>query len=164
MLDLSESGRQIGEKLFILLDADQRQELIKYVLDERKEFTASDEISCTNPSAISSIRYGEQSLTEIRAGGLYFCLELRKVRIETTEIDLTVKEFDALYLLISNQNRVLTFEMLAYQIWGEEYVDVTAKTIHNLMSRLRQKLQISPDAPKYIVCVRGVGYKFDAEV
>ncbi len=61
-------------------------------------------------------------------------------------------------LLISNRNRILTFETLASRIWGEEYIDITAKTIHNLMSRVRHKLQISPNARNYIVCVRGVGY------
>lgn len=76
---------------------------------------------------------------------------------------MTVKEFDALNLLISNRNRLLTFETLARQIWGEEYIDITTKAIHNLMSRVRHKLQVSPDTRNYIICVRGVGYKFDAE-
>jgi len=107
--------------------------------------------------------YADQSLTEIQEGELYFCPELRKVCVGNTEIELTVKEFDALYLLISNRNRILTFETLACQIWGEEYIDITAKTIHNLMSRVRHKLQVFPDTCNYIVCVRGVGYKFDAE-
>ena len=47
---------------------------------------------------------------------------------------------------------------------GEEYIDVTPKTIHNLLSRLRQKLQIAPEAPEYVISVRGVGYKFDAGI
>ena len=56
---------------------------------------------------------------------------------------------------------VLTFETIAYHVWGEEYIDVTPKTIHNLLSRLRQKLQIAPEEPEYVISVRGVGYKFD---
>ena len=79
------------------------------------------------------------------------------------EIELTVKEFDALYLLISNRNRILTFETLACQIWGEEYIDITAKAIHNLMSRVRHKLQVYPSEPEYIKSVRGVGYKLESE-
>lgn len=71
------------------------------------------------------------------------------------------KEFDALHLLIVNRKRVLTFETIAYHVWGEEYIDVTPKAIHNLLSRLRQKLQIAPEAPEYVISVRGVGYKFD---
>jgi len=47
---------------------------------------------------------------------------------------------------------------------GEEYIDITTKTIHNLMSRVHHKLQDSPNSRSYIVCVRGVGYKFDAGI
>ena len=97
-----------------------------------------------------------QPLTEIWENDLYFCLEERKVSVGGCEIDLTVKEFDALHLLIMNPKRVLTFETISYQIWGEEYVGVSIKAIHNLMSRLRQKLQIRPDVPNYIVSIRGV--------
>ncbi len=115
------------------------------------------------PAPISP-EYVDQSLTEIREGELYFCLELRKVCIGDTEIELTVKEYDALHLLILNRNRILIYETLARQIWGEEYIDITTKTIHNLMSRVRHKLQVSPDTHNYIVCVRGIGYKFDAGI
>ena len=104
-----------------------------------------------------------QTLTEIRDGDLYFCLEGRTVCIRDQEIDLTAKEFDALHLLIINRRRVLTFETIAYHVWDEDYIDVTAQAIHNLMSRLRQKLQISPDVPEYVTSVRGVGYKFNSQ-
>ena len=58
------------------------------------------------------------------------------------EIELTAKEFDALRLLIMNRKRVLTFEMISYQVWGEEYIDITVKIIHNLMGRLRQNMNL----------------------
>lgn len=50
-------------------------------------------------------------------GELYFCLEERKVYVSGQEIELTAKEFDALRLLIMNRKRVLTFEMISYQVW-----------------------------------------------
>lgn len=160
VLDLSENGRQIAEKLLLLLNDRQRQELSEYISHGLEQPFSVAKYPYTTPDTISS-RYLEQPLTEIQTDGLYFCLELHKVRVGDTEIELTVKEFDALYLLLLNRDRVLTFETLAYHIWGEEYIDITAKTIHNLMSRLRQKLQTAPDSPNHIVCVRGVGYKFD---
>ncbi len=160
-MDISENGRQIAEKLLILLSDPQRQELAEYISHSLEQPISAVKHPCPTPNPISP-GYVGQPLTEIREGKLYFCLELRKVCVGDTEIELTVKEFDALYLLISNRNRILTFETLALQIWGEEYIDITAKTIHNLMSRVRRKLQVSPDTRNYIVCVRGVGYKFDA--
>lgn len=161
-MDISENGRQIAEKLLILLNDTQRQELAEYISRSLEQPVSVINAPCVTPTPISP-RYVDQPLTEIQEGELYFCLELRKVCVGDTEIELTVKEFDALYLLISNRNRILTFETLARQIWGEEYVDITTKTIHNLMSRVRHKLQVFPDTCNYIVCVRGVGYKFGAE-
>lgn len=164
MLDLSESDRQIGEKLFILLNAEQQKGLIHYVLARNKQNSSytSDLPFVLNASDLQS-DYAKP-LTEIWEGDLYFCLEERTVCISNREIELTAKEFDALHLLIVNRKRVLTFETIAYHVWGEEYIDVTPKTIHNLLSRLRQKLQIAPDTPEYIISVRGVGYKFDAGI
>lgn len=104
-----------------------------------------------------------EPLTEIQIGNLYFCLEERRVCVQGQSVGLTAKEFDALHFLITNQKRVMTFETIAYQVWGEEYIDITPKTIHNLMSRLRQKLQVAPSGPEYVKSVRGVGYKFEAE-
>lgn len=161
-MDISENGHQIAEKLLILLNDTQRRELAEYISHSMEQTVSVVNHPCATPNPIP-FGYVDQSLTEIQDGDLYFCLELRKVCVGDAEIDLTVKEFDALYLLISNRNRILTFETLACQIWGEEYIDITTKTIHNLMSRVRHKLQVSPDTRNYIVCVRGVGYKFDAE-
>lgn len=159
-MDISENGRQIAEKLLILLNDTQWQELAEYISRSLEQPVSVVNTPCVTPASISP-KYVDQPLTEIQEGELYFCLELSKVCVCDIEVELTVKEFDALYLFISNRNRVLTFETLACQIWGEEYVDITIKTIHNLMSRVRHKLQVSPGTRNYIVCVRGVGYKFD---
>jgi len=160
-LDISENGRQIAEKLSILLNDTQRQELAEYISHTLEQPASAAKYPCAMSDPIFP-GYINQPLTEIREGNLYFCLELRKVCVDDVEIELTVKEFDALHLLISNRNRILTFETLACQIWGEEYIDITAKSIHNLMSRLRHKLQVAPNTPNHIACVRGVGYKFAA--
>lgn len=161
VLDISESGSQIAEKLLVLLDGKQRQELAEVILDHIDQKGSAVKHPCATLPVSTPFQYTEQPLTEICEGNLYFCPELRKVCVGDAEIELTVKEFDTLNLLISNRNRILTFETLACQIWGEEYIDITPKTIHNLMSRLRHKLQVSPDTHSYIVCIRGIGYKFD---
>ncbi len=161
-MDISENGRQIAEKLLILLSDTQRQELAEYISHSLEQPVSAVKHPCPTPDPVSP-GYVDQPLTEIREGELYFCLELRKVCVGDREIELTVKEFDALYLLILNRNRILTFETLACQIWGEEYIDITTKTIHNLMSRVRHKLHVNPSVPEYVKSVRGVGYKFEPE-
>ena len=134
---------------------------MRYVLDRADQNEALAGIP-NNVLESPSLQTGyTPPLTEILEGDLYFCLEERKVCVSGQEIELTAKEFDALRLLIMNRKRVLTFEMISYQVWGEEYIDITVKTIHNLMGRLRQKLKVMPDSFKYIRSIRGVGYKFD---
>ncbi len=140
----------------------QQQDLMEYILS-RKGFNKSQNKS-SDAVSLNSVMQNDlpRPLTEIWENSLYFCLEERKVCVDGRKIDLTVKEFDALHLLIMNPKRVMTFETISYQIWGEEYVGVSVKAIHNIMSRLRQKLQTKLDMPEYIVSIRGVGYKFEA--
>lgn len=156
------SGRQVGEKLFNLLNAEQQCELIDFILDVEKLATHTANL----PFAFSSrqkVPDSNKTLTEIQVGGLYFCLEEHQVSICGQTINLTAREFAALHLLIENQRRVMTFEIISYHVWGTEYVENELSAIHNLMSRLRRKLQVNPDTPDYIKSIRGVGYKFEPE-
>lgn len=160
-MDISENGRQIGEKLFVLLNGAQRNELIKYVLEQKKQPSPSAH-SLSAVSAKWQLQTGSVlPLTEIQIGDLYFCLEERIVRVRGQEIPLTAREFDALHVLIANRRRVISFELLSDHIWGYDFEDGTKQAIHNVMSRVRQKLKVEPDVPDYITSVRGIGYKFN---
>ncbi|BDF03224.1 winged helix-turn-helix domain-containing protein [[Clostridium] hylemonae] len=161
VLDLGEPGKQIGEKLFVLLDAEQQRELTHYVLTRNKQDCAPAENSYVISHTSTLQADVELPLTEIQEGELYFCLEEREVSIRGEKVDLSAREFNTLYLLLMNRKRVMTFETIAYHVWGEEYVENELTAIHNIMSRLRQKLKTSPDISDYIISVRGVGYKFD---
>ena len=161
VLDLGEPGKQIGEKLFVLLDAEQQRELTHYVLTRNKQDCAPAENSYVISHTSTLQADVELPLTEIQEGELYFCLEEREVSIRGEKVDLSAREFNTLYLLLMNRKRVMSFETIAYHVWGEEYVENELTAIHNIMSRLRQKLKTSPDISDYIISVRGVGYKFD---
>ena len=161
VLDLGEPGKQIGEKLFVLLDAEQQRELTHYVLTRNKQDCAPAENSYVISHTSTLQADVELPLTEIQEGELYFCLEEREVSIRGEKVDLSAREFNTLYLLLMNRKRVMTFETIAYHVWGEEYVENELTAIRNIMSRLRQKLKTSPDISDYIISVRGVGYKFD---
>ena len=161
VLDLGEPGKQVGEQLFVLLDAEQQRELTHYVLTRNKQDCAPAENSYVISHTSTLQADVELPLTEIQEGELYFCLEEREVSIRGEKVDLSAREFNTLYLLLMNRKRVMTFETIAYHVWGEEYVENELTAIHNIMSRLRQKLKTSPDISDYIISVRGVGYKFD---
>ena len=144
-----------------MLDVEQKHEMIQFVLETEQQQQGFPSLPCTTPDSFGARIDTSQPLTEIREGDLYFCLEEREVSVRGEKVDLSAREFNTLYLLLMNRKRVITFETIAYHVWGEEYVENELTAIHNIMSRLRQKLSIIPDIPDYIKSVRGVGYKFE---
>lgn len=103
----------------------------------------------------------QDPLTIIDRGNIHFCLEYRSVEVNGQEIELTIKEFDILALLIMNPKRVFTYEMIMDIVWHEQYDFYSRKTINNHVSNLRRKLKTFPDEPECIKSVHGIGYKFD---
>ena len=101
---------------------------------------------------------GGHAETALACGGLGLDATTHEVRLRGRLIDLTAKEFDLLQLLMSHPNQVFTRDSLLEHIWGYEYVGST-RTVDMHMSRLREKVEDDPDAPRFIVTVRGVGYK-----
>ena len=90
---------------------------------------------------------------------MYVCLEQRLVQVREQMVDLTVKEFDILALLIRNPKRVFTYEMIIELVWNEDYSNYSRKAVNNHIRNMRKKLKISPDVSDYIKSVAGVGYK-----
>ena len=74
---------------------------------------------------------------------------------------LPLKEFELLEFLLRNAGRVLTRGQLIDRVWGSDYVGDT-KTLDVHVKRLRSKIEPDPAAPKYLLTVRGLGYKFEA--
>ena len=163
-MDLRDSGRQIGEKLFTLLSSGQKKELSQFVHDYEDGNIPAD-VPCTT---LFQGRYfvppqADQPLTEICEGDLYFCLEQRLVTVRGQAIPLTVKEFEIFALLILNPKRVFTYEMLLDLVWHEDYSYYSRKAINNHISNLRKKLRVVPDLSEYVKSVYGVGYKFEVK-
>ena len=156
---MEESGRKIGEKLFVLLSSIQKKELAQFIHDYE---------GGNLPPDVSYVSFFQekqntpnQSLTEIREGDLYFCLERRLVTVRSRIIPLTVKEFEIFSLLIRNPKRVFTYEMLMDLVWHEDYTYYSRKAVNNHISNLRRKIKVAPDVPDYVESVYGVGYKFE---
>jgi two-component system alkaline phosphatase synthesis response regulator PhoP len=74
-------------------------------------------------------------------------------------VNLTLKEFELLRLLISNKDKVLTRDYLLDKIWGYEYAGET-RTVDVHIRHLREKIEKDANHPQFIETVRGVGYKF----
>ena len=80
------------------------------------------------------------------------------VSINGREIALTTTEFALLEILSSNINQVIPFEILLARVWGHNAVD-NREYLKVYIRKLRMKLEDDPSFPRYIVTVKGVGYK-----
>ena len=161
VFDISEPGGRIAEKLLMLLNARQRQELVNYLLHSEKQQNNPADSPCAIPEIYRVQTVLDEPFTEIQMGGLYFCQEQRLVCIGEQVIELTAKEFDILALLITHPKRVFTYELIMELVWNEDYSYYSRKAVNNHVSNLRKKLKITPDSPDYIKSVVGVGYKFE---
>ncbi len=95
----------------------------------------------------------------IKFQGLTIDPERFEVYLYDRKLDLTPKEFELLRYLAKNRGRVLTRDMLLEKIWGYEYIG-DSRTVDVHIRHLRQKMEPTPESPKYIETVRGIGYKF----
>ncbi len=93
-------------------------------------------------------------------GDLRINPQMRLVTRGAEEIVLTAKEFDLIYHLAQHPRQVFTRDQLLESIWGlSDYIDPGTVTVH--IRRLREKIEPDPAAPRHLVTVWGVGYKFE---
>ena len=105
---------------------------------------------------------GEGDVDEgaLEAGPVRMDVERHVVTVDGTEQRLPLKEFELLEMFLRNPGRVLTRGQLIDRVWGSDYVGDT-KTLDVHVKRLRAKLEPEPSTPKYLVTVRGLGYKLE---
>ena len=106
-------------------------------------------------------RMGTQTQREtsetLEMGHIFLNVAERSASVSNRPIDLTAKEFDLIELLIRNPGRVYTRESLLNIVWGYEYPgDIRTVDVH--VRRLREKLEINPAQPEYLLTKWGVGY------
>lgn len=102
----------------------------------------------------------KEELTDvISIGELTIYMDKHEVIKNGAKLELTLKEFELLKLLITNKGRVLTRDFLLDKIWGYEYYGET-RTVDVHVRHLRQKIELDDANPEYIETVRGIGYKF----
>ncbi|OBQ74086.1 response regulator transcription factor [Mesorhizobium sp. WSM3873] len=91
-----------------------------------------------------------------QAGDLSVDLVKRIVKVEGREVKLSPKEYDILRMLVQYAGKVLTHRFLLKQIWNES-TDVQYLRVY--VRQLRQKIEKTPDQPRYIITETGVGYR-----
>ena len=96
----------------------------------------------------------------LKAGPVVMDLDRHTVSVNGEPIQMPLKEFELLELLIENVNRVLTRGQIIDRVWGSDYVGDT-KTLDVHIKRLRAKIEDDSANPKIIQTVRGLGYKME---
>lgn len=97
----------------------------------------------------------------VQVDGIALDPERHEVRIRGEHVQLPLKEFELLHVLLANAGRVMTREQLIDRVWGSDYVGDT-KTLDVHVKRLRGKVETDPSHPERIVTIRGLGYKLEA--
>lgn len=116
-------------------------------------------------------RRQEQNLKEIEAesggilhwGDLNIDLDKRKVKLKTSRIELTPKEFDLLVLLARNPGISYSRDQLLNTVWGYEFSGYE-HTVNSHINRLRTKIEPDINHPRYILTTWGIGYRFNDEI
>ena len=98
---------------------------------------------------------------QLEAGPVRMDVERHVVYVNGEQTSMPLKEFELLEMLLRNTGRVLTRMQLIDRVWGSDYVGDT-KTLDVHIKRLRAKIEPEPATPKYILTVRGLGYKLEA--
>ena len=104
---------------------------------------------------------GDEPVSSVIEGGqVRMDVERHSVTVNNEPVNLPLKEFELLELLMRNSGRVLTRAQLIDRVWGADYVGDT-KTLDVHVKRLRSKIETEPAEPKHLLTVRGLGYKFE---
>jgi DNA-binding response OmpR family regulator len=85
--------------------------------------------------------------------------EEHTVTARDESVHLTPIEYQLLHFLMSNPNRPISKEILFKEVWGYDFTGGT-NLVEVAMRRLREKIELNPSTPEYLVTVRGTGYKF----
>jgi two-component system alkaline phosphatase synthesis response regulator PhoP len=101
-----------------------------------------------------------ESLPSYEKGGLKIDFTTYEVFARGRHVKLTLKEFELLRFLVQNPNRVLSRDQLLDRVWGGETF-ITPRTVDVHIRRLRKAVEKDDSNPKWILTLRGVGYKFD---
>ena len=122
---------------------------------------APKELSARIRALLRRVRTTDTAMTDLRFGQLEIMPEQGVVTVNGEEAHLTKTEFRLLVELATNSGKVLSREVLLERVWDLGYFgDGRLVDVH--IRRLRTKIETDPANPRYVVTVRGLGYKLQA--
>ena len=98
----------------------------------------------------------------LHVGDLRLDVDRHELRVRCEVVQLPLKEFELLELLMSRVGRVMTRDQLIDRVWGSDYVGDT-KTLDVHIKRLRGRIEDDPSSPVRITTIRGVGYRYEMQ-
>lgn len=107
-----------------------------------------------------SEEYAKANGNNVKYGTLEIDIDRYEVKRDGTIIELTLREFELVKFLALQPGQIFTRENLLEKVWGYEYYG-DVRTVDVTVRRLREKLEIDPAEPEYIMTKRGVGYYFN---
>lgn len=107
---------------------------------------------------VEALDYDEAVL---EGGRVRMDVDRHTVEVDGSAVQMPLKEFELLELLMRNPGRVLTRGQLIDRVWGSDYFGDT-KTLDVHIKRIRSKIERTPSEPVQLVTVRGLGYRFEA--
>ena len=107
-------------------------------------------------------REGVNYLEEITSGEFVLNLRSRTLKKDGQPVELTQVEFQIMEYFFTNPGKALSRTEILTRVWGEEYFG-EEKIVDVNIRRLRMKIEDDPSAPKYILTVWGMGYKWSAD-
>lgn len=99
---------------------------------------------------------------KITAGDISIDPNAHTVCLREKIVDLSPREFDLLYLLVHEADRVVETEDLLSNVWGEDFIG-QPQVVYVHIRWLRQKIEVDPMKPQKIITIHGVGYKFQTK-
>jgi len=120
------------------------------------------ELEARIQSVLRRSRRGEAPQTHrLDFGGLVVDLDTRDVVVEGRPVALTAKEFDLLVFLAQSPRQVFSREQLLRQVWDSSSAWQDDATVTEHIRRVRRRIERDPLEPRWIVTVRGAGYRFE---
>ena len=105
---------------------------------------------------------GEVAPDIVRLGGIEIDDGAKLVTVDGEQVTLTPREYDILYLLITNPGKVYSPKQIYRTVWGEEpYGAENAVAVH--IRHIREKIEIDPAEPRYLRVIWGKGYKIEGD-